>query len=92
MSRGFIKHLNVIAVWGESQQAAHNLVYVLFEIGLLSLLISAAQRHFSPLQFLLLHGFSFGWSLELGKGKRQAGEGPGGLGGMVGKSGGTLEL
>lgn len=51
-----------------SRLQAHNAVYVLFEITLLSLLISAAQKHF-PLQFLLLYGFSLGWSLALGKGR-----------------------
>lgn len=58
-----------------SRLQAHNAVYVLFEIALLSLLISAAQKHF-PLQFLLLYGFSFGWSLVLGKGKREGERGP----------------
>lgn len=68
-----MQDLNVITVWCESLQAAcaHNLVYILFEIGLLSLLISEAQRHFA-LQFLLFYGFSFGCGLKLGKGKREA--------------------
>ena len=48
------------------RQCAHNIVYVLFETGLLGLLISAAQRHFA-LQFLLLYGFSLGCGLRLGK-------------------------